>query len=92
MGHVFKVGARGSALSIVQTKAAIRFLREGFPGTSWRFVAIDTPGDRDRTTPLEKSAPDFFIMALFARMILDAIINSAAGTPFPETSAITRAM
>ncbi len=84
MGRAFKVGARGSALSIVQTKAAIRFLREKFPKTSWRFVAMDTPGDRDRTTPLEKSAPDFFTRDLDDAVRegrIDCAVHSAKDMP-----------
>ena len=84
MGRAFKVGARGSALSIVQTKSAIRFLRETFPETSWRFVAMDTPGDRDHTTPLEKSAPDFFTRDLDDAVRdgrIDCAIHSAKDMP-----------
>ena len=57
---VFTVGARGSALSRAQTAGALDFLRARFPGTDYRVVPVETPGDRDLTTPIEKSAPDFF--------------------------------
>ena len=57
---VFTVGARGSALSLAQTAGALDFLRARFPGTDYRVVTVETPGDRDLTTPIEKSAPDFF--------------------------------
>ena len=53
-------GARGSALSLAQTKWALDFLRARLPGTEYKIVAIETPGDRDLLTPIEKSAPDFF--------------------------------
>ena len=56
----FIVGARGSALSLAQTAGALDFLRARFPGTDYRVVTVETPGDRDLTTPIEKSAPDFF--------------------------------
>ena len=56
----FKVGARGSRLSRVQTQGVIDYLVRTFPGTSYSFVAVETPGDRDQTTPIEASAPDFF--------------------------------
>ena len=58
--NVFTVGARGSALSLAQTAGALDFLRARFPGTDYRVVTVETPGDRDLTTPIEKSAPDFF--------------------------------
>ena len=57
---VFTVGARGSALSLAQTAGALDFLRARFPGTDYRVVTVETPGDRDLVTPIEKSAPDFF--------------------------------
>ena len=56
----FTVGARGSALSRAQTAGALDFLRARFPGTDYRVVTVETPGDRDLVTPIEKSAPDFF--------------------------------
>ena len=40
MAHAFKVGARGSALSVIQTKSAIRLFRDRFPGTAWRLVKM----------------------------------------------------
>ena len=58
--NVFTVGARGSALSRAQTAGALDFLRTRFPCTEYRVVTVETPGDRDLTTPIEKSAPDFF--------------------------------
>ena len=57
---VFTVGARGSALSLAQTAGALGFLRARFPGTDYRVITVETPGDRDLVTPIEKSAPDFF--------------------------------
>ena len=56
----FTVGARGSALSRAQTAGALDFLRARFPGTDYRVVTVETPGDRDLVTPIERSAPDFF--------------------------------
>ena len=56
----FIVGARGSALSLAQTAGALDFLRARFLGTDYRVVSVETPGDRDLLTPIEKSAPDFF--------------------------------
>lgn len=60
MKRRFLVGARGSRLSLAQTQGAIAFLSREFPGTSYKVVPVETPGDRDLTTPIEKSAPDFF--------------------------------
>ena len=56
----FVVGARGSRLSLAQTQGAVAFLEKSFPGTRYRVQVVETPGDRDLVTPIEKSAPDFF--------------------------------
>lgn len=56
----FTVGARPSRLSMAQTEGTVKLLAQAFPGTSYRVVAVETPGDRDLTTPIEASAPDFF--------------------------------
>ncbi|MGN0847169.1 MAG: SAM-dependent methyltransferase [Kiritimatiellia bacterium] len=59
-GKSFVVGARGSRLSRIQTQGAVEFLARAFLGTAYRVVPVETPGDRDLTTPIEASAPDFF--------------------------------
>ena len=84
MAAVFKIGARGSALSLAQTRAAVRSLRQTFPDTRWRIVPMASPGDRDQTTPLEKSAPDFFTRDLdeAVRMgRIDCAVHSAKDLP-----------
>ena len=80
----FTVGARGSRLSRVQTENAVAFLARTFPNTTYRVVAVETPGDRDLTTPIEKSAPDFFTRDLDAAVRdgrLDCAIHSAKDLP-----------
>ena len=82
----FTVGARGSALSRAQTAGALDFLRARFPGTDYRAVTVETPGDRDLTTPIEKSAPDFFTRDLDEAVRdgrIDFAIHSAKDLP-PE--------
>ena len=83
---VFTVGARGSALSRAQTAGALDFLRARFPDTDYRVVTVETPGDRDLTTPIEKSAPDFFTRDLDEAVRdgrIDFAIHSAKDLP-PE--------
>ena len=78
------VGARGSALSRAQTAGALDFLRVRFPGTDYRVVTVETPGDRDLTTPIEKSAPDFFTRDLDEAVRdgrIDFAIHSAKDLP-----------
>ena len=84
MAGTFRVGARGSALSVAQTKEVIRFLRNEFAETHWRLVTMQTPGDRDVTTPLERSAPDFFTRDLDDAVRdgrLDCSVHSAKDLP-----------
>ena len=84
MATVFKIGARGSALSLAQTRVAVRSLRQMFPDTRWRIVPMASPGDRDQTTPLEKSAPDFFTRDLdeaVRRGKIDCAVHSAKDLP-----------
>ena len=80
----FTVGARGSALSRAQTAGALDFLRARFPGTDYRVVTVETPGDRDLTTPIEKSAPDFFTRDLDEAVRdgrIDFAVHSAKDLP-----------
>ncbi|MBR1587377.1 MAG: hypothetical protein IJ658_03530, partial [Kiritimatiellae bacterium] len=82
----FVVGARGSRLSCLQTAAALGFLRREFPGTDYRLVPFSTPGDRDLTTPIERSAPDFFTRDLDDAVRagkIDFAIHSAKDLPSP---------
>ena len=82
----FIVGARGSALSLAQTTVALDLLRARFPGTDYRVVTVETPGDRDLSTPIEKSAPDFFTRDLDDAVRdgrIDFAIHSAKDLP-PE--------
>ena len=84
MATVFKIGARGSALSLAQTRVAVRSLRQMFPDTRWRIVPMASPGDRDQTTPLEKSAPDFFTRDLdeaVRKREIDCAVHSAKDLP-----------
>lgn len=80
----FVVGARGSRLSRVQTQDAVASLARTFPGTSYRVVAVETPGDRDLATPIEASAPDFFTRDLDEAVRagrIDFAVHSAKDLP-----------
>ena len=83
---MFVVGARGSRLSCLQTEAALELMRREFPGTGYRLVPFSTPGDRDLTTPIERSAPDFFTRDLDDAVRageIDFAIHSAKDLPSP---------
>ena len=84
MKRTFVVGARGSRLSLAQTRGAVEFLSREFPGTSCKVVPVETPGDRDLTTPIEKSAPDFFTRDLDEAVRegrIDFAVHSAKDLP-----------
>ncbi|MGN0852494.1 MAG: SAM-dependent methyltransferase [Kiritimatiellia bacterium] len=84
----FTVGARGSRLSLAQTRCAVAFLAQEFPGTGYRVTPVETPGDRDLTTPIEEGAPDFFTRDLDDAVRagrIDFAIHSAKD--LPETMA-----
>ena len=82
----FKVGARGSKLSIAQTKAALDFLSEKFTTHSYSVIPMETPGERDLATPIEKSPADFFTRDLDEAVLngtIDFAIHSAKDLPYP---------
>ena len=84
MKRTFVVGARGSRLSQAQTRGAVEFLSREFPGTSYKVVPVETPGDRDLTTPIEKGAPDFFTRDLDEAVRegrIDFAVHSAKDLP-----------
>ena len=84
MKRTFVVGARGSRLSLAQTRGAVEFLSREFPGTFYKVVPVETPGDRDLTTPIEKSAPDFFTRDLDEAVRegrIDFAVHSAKDLP-----------
>ena len=80
----FVVGARGSRLSIAQTKGALGFLAREFPGTSYRLRVVETPGDRDLSTPIDAAPADFFTRDLDDAVRLgeiDFAVHSAKDLP-----------
>ncbi len=82
--QVLTVGARGSRLSLAQTRGAVAAFEKEFPGSKYRIVTVETPGDRDLATPIEKSAPDFFTRDLDDAVRagrIDFAIHSAKDLP-----------
>ena len=57
---MLRCGARGSRLSVAQAEGGIAFLAARVKDFKAKLVTFETPGDRDLSTPIEKSAPDFF--------------------------------
>ena len=55
--NVLRVGARGSDLSVAQTKWLIGRLLEANPGLKAELIIIETHGDRDQTSSLTSLGP-----------------------------------
>lgn len=84
--RVFRVGTRSSPLAQTQTQAALEQIGALLPDTIWRSEPQSSPGDRDRTTDLRNSPPDFFTRDLddaVRRGELDAALHSAKDVPTP---------
>lgn len=52
--RTLRVGARGSPLSLAQTRGVLAQLEALEPGLHFELHRIDTPGDRDRVSPLSR--------------------------------------
>jgi hydroxymethylbilane synthase len=80
---VLKAGTRTSPLALVQTKDVLRRLAESF-GVRAEIVELSSPGDRDKTSDLRASAPDFFTKDIDEALLSGAIdfaIHSAKDMP-----------
>ena len=83
---MLKCGARGSKLSVAQATGALEFLASRIQGFRAKLLTFTTPGDRDLSTPIEKSAPDFFTRDLDEAVRtgrIDFAIHSAKDLPSP---------
>jgi uroporphyrin-III C-methyltransferase len=83
---MLKCGARGSLLSVAQAMGAIELLTSRIKGFRAKLLTFTTPGDRDLSTPIEKSAPDFFTRDLDEAVrtcAIDFAIHSAKDLPSP---------
>jgi hydroxymethylbilane synthase len=80
-----KIGARSSALSQTQVKEVHRYLKLLAPHAHFEFLPIDSPGDRDKKTPLPSvDNEDFFTRDLdeaLRRGEIDIAVHSAKDLP-----------
>ena len=70
----------------MQAESAIRFLSSEIEGFKAGLLTFTTPGDRDLSTPIERSAPDFFTRDLDEAVrtgAIDFAIHSAKDMPSP---------
>lgn len=83
---LFKAGTRDSRLARVQTRDALNKLQACFPACAFEDVPVSSPGDRDRTTDLRETPPDFFTRDLDEKVRggeLDCAVHSAKDLPDP---------
>ncbi len=82
-----RVGGRGSALSVAQMNEALVSLRALLPGTPFEVKTLETPGDRDKHTPLPTvREEDFFTRDLDDALLsgdIDLAVHSAKDLPVP---------
>lgn len=85
------MGTRASKLALIQTRSALRQLRQMFPECGFEEVPFSSPGDRDQATDLRESPPDFFTRDLdqaLAAGQLAAAIHSAKDLPDPRPATL----
>lgn len=76
MNHL-RVGARGSELSLAQTRWVIEELRHAHPAITTEIVIIQTHGDRDQSTPLSALGEQGGFVKDIERALLDDTIDLA---------------
>ncbi len=85
LASVLKIGCRPSRLSLAQVREAINVMQIVMPRVKFVVDAIETPGDRDRKTPLTQvSESDFFTRDLDRALIdkrIDIAVHSAKDLP-----------
>jgi hydroxymethylbilane synthase len=90
MTHL-RVGARGSDLSLAQTRLVLDQLTRASPGgaLTTEIVIIQTHGDRDQSTPLESlGAPGGFVKEIERALLekeIDLAIHSLKDVPTQDT-------
>ncbi len=80
------VGARGSSLSVAQTKVALAELHKILPAVEFHLKKLSTPGDRDKKKDLRVSPADFFTKDLDDALLagkIDCAVHSAKDLPDP---------
>ncbi len=76
----YRLATRASPLARLQADEAVTAIRRLLPGARFEILPCPTPGDRDKTTDLRESAPDFFTRDLHAAVRAggaDAAVHSA---------------
>lgn len=83
---LWKVGTRGSALSLSQTQDALNRIAVLFPFLSFQLVPFSSPGDRDLASSLRTAPADFFSRDLDEAVLsgtIDFAVHSAKDLSYP---------
>lgn len=86
-----RVGTRPSRLAVLQAQTVVNGLRRFLPDTEFTMAMMASPGDRDRSTDLRRSPPDFFTRDLDEAVLrgdLDFAVHSAKDLPSPSPAGI----
>ncbi|MBQ7188785.1 MAG: uroporphyrinogen-III C-methyltransferase [Kiritimatiellae bacterium] len=82
----WKVGTRGSALSLAQTQDALNRIIGLFPFLSFQTIPFSSPGDRDLASSLRTAPADFFSRDLDEAVLsgmIDLAVHSAKDLSYP---------
>lgn len=86
---VYKIGTRGSALAIAQTKSVVEALKQQFPEDEYEIVVIKTTGDKNQTMALDQiGAKGIFTDEIEKALLNDEIqmaVHSMKDMPSEET-------
>ena len=89
---ILRAGTRPSNLALTQTRTALNQIESMLDQIAFCTIPIASSGDRDRSTDLRNSPPDFFTheldLALLNREI-DLAVHSAKDLPNPPPSGIS---
>ncbi|MFZ5979069.1 MAG: hydroxymethylbilane synthase [Candidatus Zixiibacteriota bacterium] len=91
--HIVKVGTRGSFLALTQTRTVIQQLSEKNPELQFELVIINTAGDIDRVTALDKiGGAGLFTKKIEQELLagnIDIAVHSAKDLPSVMTAGLT---
>ena len=89
---VYKIGTRGSALAIAQTKSVVEALKQQFPEDEYEIVVIKTTGDKNQTVALDQiGAKGIFTDEIEKALLNDEIqmaVHSMKDMPSEETEGL----
>ncbi len=83
--ETIRIGTRGSPLALKQVEEIVSSLSKFHPHLNFRVIKIETAGDKDKNTPLEKlEGTDFFTREIEDALIrgeIDLAVHSAKDLP-----------